>query len=460
MKRFRNNCTSFNHKNFLQSEYFSFFGGGLLGIILFLFLYGTSTLDVTNVDWLLQKNDLSQHYFGWSFYRNSDWLFPIGLANTLSYPLTSSVIYTDSIPILAVFFKLFRDILPESFQYFGWFVFIVYFLQGAISALLVHRLTGNAYYGILSAILFLLSTPLFCRTFNHTALSAHFLLLLSLLILLTRRYIERTWRGIAIWSFILFLSASTHFFFMPMVGCCLLLYAIKVKLSNPKWWPSLATLFIPLVVAFTEIWLLGGLTSDVTTATQTSGHPYMLRSASANFNSFINPLGTATLFPFNHLSLATAKAFQYEGYCYLGAGILIGLPLLLLIIIIHTFRGKIDFKHSNVWMILTLATIFFLLSLSPDVTYNEKVLFSVPLWHPLEKIWTIFRATGRFIWMPAYILILVLVVGTYRFNKKWKGGGVWLINFISWLTDCRQIALDEARSRQENRRYILQNERL
>ncbi len=175
MKPIKKCCIS-NHTSFAQSEYFSFFGGGLLGIILFLFLYGTSTLDVTNVDWLLQKGDLSQHYLGWCFYRNSDWLFPIGLANTLSYPLTSSVIYTDSIPILAVFFKLFRDILPESFQYFGWFVLIVYFLQGAISALLVYRLTGNAYYGILSAVLFLLSAPFFQRTFGHTSLSSHYLL--------------------------------------------------------------------------------------------------------------------------------------------------------------------------------------------------------------------------------------------------------------------------------------------
>ncbi len=336
--------------SFTQSEYFSFLGGGLLGVILFLFLYGTSTLDVTNVDWLLQKGDLSQHYLGWCFYRNSDWLFPIGLANTLSYPLTSSVIYTDSIPILAVFFKLFRNVLPESFQYFGWFVLVVYFFQGAISALLVHRLTGNAYYGILSACLFLLFAPFFFRTFAHTALSAHFLLLLSFLVLLTRRHIEHIWRGIALWSFILFLTAGIHFFFMPMVGCCLLFYAIKVKLITHKWWPSLVTLFIPICVAFAEVWLLGGLNSDVTTASQTSGTIWHLRESSANLNTFFNSSVEtyhphSSPFQFTHLNTFTYG--QFEGFAYLGIGVFFGLAILFFLLPRCCRNGGGDFTFIN-----------------------------------------------------------------------------------------------------------------
>ena len=38
-------------------------------------------------------------------YRNSDWHFPIGMIDSLVYPNQTSVIYTDSIPLFAIFFK-------------------------------------------------------------------------------------------------------------------------------------------------------------------------------------------------------------------------------------------------------------------------------------------------------------------------------------------------------------------
>ncbi len=414
-------------KQITHSERFSFFIGGGIGILLFLFLYGFSTLDVTNVEWLLGKYDLTQHYLGWCFYRNSDWLFPIGLANTLSYPLTSSVIYTDSIPFFAVFFKIIRGILPETFQYIGWFQFLAYFLQGGISALLVHRLTGNAIYGALSSLFFLLFPAFFVRisVFNHTALSAHFLILLSLLVLLTHRGIEHIGRGILIWGAILCLSVGIHFYFMPMVGCCLLFYAIKVKLTTHRWRPAILTLATPLLAAFIMVWLLGGLSSNVTSANHSSiGTLWFIQNASANLNTFINSQGLIHPSPLIHPTMKVNTVMALEGFCYLGAGILMGLILIVFLYLInkniHAPIKKLSLllKRYNVIITLSIFSIFFLIAILPTVCWNDKILFSIPLWQPIEKIWLIFRATGRFIWMPAYILLLILTIGVWRCCKK------------------------------------------
>ena len=78
----------------------------LLGALCFITVYGIRVLNPCYVDWLLNRGDLTQHYLGWCFFRESDWTFPIGLTNRLAYPDYSSVIYTDSIPLFAVFFKL------------------------------------------------------------------------------------------------------------------------------------------------------------------------------------------------------------------------------------------------------------------------------------------------------------------------------------------------------------------
>ena len=48
-----------------------------------------------------------------------------------------SVAYTDSIPLLAAFFRLLSPLLPETFQYFGWFTLVCFFLQGAFGARLL-----------------------------------------------------------------------------------------------------------------------------------------------------------------------------------------------------------------------------------------------------------------------------------------------------------------------------------
>ena len=117
--------------------------GMAVGIAAFLCIYGVHVLDVTYTDWLLGGGDLTQHYLGWCFFRDSAWTFPIGLTDRMSWPYEVSVIYTDSVPLLAVFFKLFRGILPERFQYFGLWGLICFMLQGAFGSLLIYHYVGK-----------------------------------------------------------------------------------------------------------------------------------------------------------------------------------------------------------------------------------------------------------------------------------------------------------------------------
>lgn len=101
-----------------QNKIWACIGFGM-GAIVFVIIYGVKILNPTYVDWLLGGGDLSQHYLGWEFFRKGDWKFPLGLTDMAAYPLETSVVFTDSIPLFALFFKIFRNILPQNFQYFG-----------------------------------------------------------------------------------------------------------------------------------------------------------------------------------------------------------------------------------------------------------------------------------------------------------------------------------------------------
>ena len=59
----------------------------VFGAIIFIAIYGISILDITNVDWIRNAGgDLTQSYYGWRFFRASEWHWPLGLMENIAYP--------------------------------------------------------------------------------------------------------------------------------------------------------------------------------------------------------------------------------------------------------------------------------------------------------------------------------------------------------------------------------------
>ena len=92
----------------------------------------------------------------------------------------SSVVFTDSIPVAALLFKLARDALPDHFQYFGMWTFACYILQGGFGWLISGLFTRIALQRLAMTALFVLSPLLPDRGIGHYALMAHWLVLAAL----------------------------------------------------------------------------------------------------------------------------------------------------------------------------------------------------------------------------------------------------------------------------------------
>ena len=87
------------------------------------YLLGFDNFNFSNQSWLT-NGDLAQYQLGWKFYREDIWRFPLGLNPNYGITNSSSIIYSDSIPLLAIFFKIFRSFLFEDFQYFSFLPFV------------------------------------------------------------------------------------------------------------------------------------------------------------------------------------------------------------------------------------------------------------------------------------------------------------------------------------------------
>lgn len=397
--------------------------GALLGALTYVILFGFSLLDVTNVSWLYAKADLTQHYNGWMFYRNSAWHFPIGLMNTVTYPDYYSVVYTDAIPLFAVFFKLLSPILPSSFQYFGLWGLFCYMLQGTISACILGRYIKS--WGALSlSIAFLTFSPwMLHRLYMHSSLAAHWLLLLCILISLEgnklsiRQYILR-------WCGVFGLAASIHVYFIPMCAVflgCNTLYYLWCKRQNTKAAALyLITAVIPLLVAVVVLWVLGAFYGTVSYAKGGLGE------ASANLNFLFNSVGKSNFFPAlpHPYTVWTEESFGYMG---LGVFVLLFISIICFISNRKCISSIMTNRREIIFTVLLLF-IFLWLATAPIVAWNNHLFFRWLLIDGIRWLLEVFRSLGRFVWPICYIVLLIALVGVnLRLTNKWKVAGTAIL---------------------------------
>ena len=99
------------HQNPMRTNRLAMAILGLVALLVFHARVGLSVLDPRNVGWM-QVGDWPHYLQGWSFYRWDSWRFPIGYFSNLLHPVGTSTGLTDSIPWLAMIFKIFNPGCP------------------------------------------------------------------------------------------------------------------------------------------------------------------------------------------------------------------------------------------------------------------------------------------------------------------------------------------------------------
>lgn len=398
MSKQKNNQTQFIYLNAM-----------LLGVFCFLAVYGIRVLNPFYDDWLLGRGDLTQHYLGWCFFREDVWRFPIGLTNRLAYPDYSSVIYTDSIPLFAVFFKLLSPILPDTFQYFGWWGLACFALQGLFAAKILNAFHVRKAQILIGSVLFILSPVVIEKMFRHTALGGHWIILLAIYLFVRHKNIYTDIKKTALyWGLIGVYIGSVHMYLLPMCGAFLCGFVLCSWLKERR----IGLKYTLPGVAFSAgllgcTYLLGGFS---TKAEAGSGG---LGEFSFNLNGFFNAKGYSKLLP----SLTTYCDGQYEGFAYLGLGVFILLAVALIYIVINVYRSVCEKKikpdrdfviYGVMYVLMSIGLILF--AASPEVTLGDRLLFTLTDSSTLTHYWSMFRSSGRMVWPVCYLIYIGVIV--------------------------------------------------
>lgn len=381
----------------------------ILGAAVFICLYGVRILNPTYVEWLYNGRDLMQHYLGWEFYRRSDWMFPLGMTDQLGYPNATSVIFTDSIPIFAVIFKMFASVLPERFQYFGIWGILCFMLQGFFAARILQVYIEKKWQIVTGCLVFLLSPAMLFRMYMHTALAGQWLILAAIYLCAVHKENYKKVKKTSLqWGILGFLIGGIHLYFTPMCGALLAGYVVYSFICEKK----IMVRYVMPLVSFCvglggNVFLLGGFSSEASTGTSNLGvHSF-------NLNGFFNAMGYSRILK----SLDTYTNGQYEGFAYLGLGIITLLLVSLIYHITKLIRRQIQIP---VWKWLITGGVMLgliLLSASHVISFGSHLLIALPDIDRIMKYWGIFGSSGRLIWPVYYIIMFFAVIGTLKLTE-------------------------------------------
>lgn len=382
--------------------------GALAGVAFFLALYGVRVLDVTNADWILNSGaDPSQHYLGWQFYRGSELRLPyLGMSYNTVYPYRTSVLYSDSIPLLALLFKPFSALLPATFQYMGLWGLASFALQGLLAQKIAWRISGAEERGIAvqagtvaASVLALLYPVLTIRMFAHTALAGNWLILLGLWLWLCCR--GGVVRSCLWWGLAGILCVGVHQYYLPMVGICTVGYAAARLMRRDGPAPALLPILSFCGCALAELFVLGAF--------------------SGNFAN-TDPSGWFTgADPLNLIVPGLYSTWEVD--IFVGWGILLAAVLALAAgaaLCLRCRAGlRVAVRRRLPWLVSggLIGLLSLLTACSNTFVVGGVSLGTLPLPGPLYNFWHTFACCGRLAWLAGYLLLAVAGGLLLRFGR-------------------------------------------
>lgn len=375
----------------------------LLGFIAFCLIIGPQFLNPFNTSWI-PLGDYTWLAAGSLSFIHSSWHFPFGAFNQFTYPFDSAVVYATSVPWLVLILKLFRHFLPTSFQYIGPWIALCFVLQGYFAAKLIGRFVQNKRLILLGSAFFILMPAFIYRIMLHGNLVCQWSILAALCL-----YFDDRFRRVRLaWLLLMILLVGMHLYLYVMCFALLLAYLIRDAIKRSAYLSNTGFLCLILLVSLTCAWLLGYFVIPVSDA-RASG----FGALSMNLLGPLNPLSVVN----THImpNMPGVFKYQYEGFNYLGVGVLF-LILISLCRFSKTRIGRAIDQHRALLVICVLMMVF---AWSDAWRLGTMTIAFIQLPKWLLFIGEVFRASGRFFWPVGYLVLLtVLIIIARSFKPK------------------------------------------
>ena len=377
-----------------------------LGAVFAIALIGPGPLDPSNVEWT--SGDVATYYSGWEQYRHDPHLhFPLPWTERVGYPVGTSIALLDAIPLAAVLLRPFSPLLPEPFQYLGLWMLLSFVLQAYFGFSLCRRLfASDPLFALIASVFVLTAAPLAYRMCGHIALGSQWLVLAALDAAFRDpgarpvRWLARAWIVAA-------LAAAVNPYMATMCLVVALGAVARLVLERRcRWWQAAVYAAATIAIVIASGATFGALISGNAKTYWAAGYG----SFSLNLNAPINPMGSGALFlP----PLPLAHPEQYEGYGYLGLGII----ALLAVNLVRRPEALLWLTERRLAAMTGVALVCTALAASTSVTFGPRTLLTIHVSPAIGAALQGLRASGRLFWPAYYLICLAALSLTFWLTK-------------------------------------------
>jgi hypothetical protein len=348
--------------------------------------------------------DAAMNVYGQRYFTKDPWRWPPFLVKKLGTPDGTNIALMDGIPLIELVVKLFRHFLPPDFHSVYLWLALCWVAQPMAAVFALRsagepRLLPNLAVAVIAA-----SMPTLLFRFAHSALCSHFLILIALGLYF--RITQSAKLGTILGAGALMLAALlVNPYIMEMVIAVLVAAPLTLLIRRDRSWTSI-TAGIGAGVAITAVVaLLLGYGGTV---------------PMGGFGTYSMNL-LSPIYPSNAFSgqFVDATGGQYEGYQYLGVGVIL---LLLVADFCLSMQERLRLLRRHGGLVLA-CIVLTLLALSTKVYAGHRLLLDLP-----SPSWLLqLRASGRLFWPVAYTAI---IVGTVIVSRKLPAPRAFVLLFV------------------------------
>jgi hypothetical protein len=352
--------------------------------------------------------DMATALAGYRYFQQGRWIWPLLAIPQLGIPDGTNVAFTDGIPILAILGRLVFNFTEIPINLFGLWTASCLAGSSVALTLLVRLLGGRSAAAAIAAGVMGFTFPTLLFRWGHPALMAQAEIIVALALYVWRRRTPPGLSPFCLTSALCCLALLTNAYLFLMVGGLVAAFYLQDAWSRPE----------ALLRHMAEVACLGLILCGIMAACgwlgahDAAGKGAALRTIgygqfSANLLGPFIPQRSGLIPEMSRL-VVDATGAQYEGFSYLGAGLLVLVAAMLL----HGDPGLKAVRRHPVMTVCLLG--FGLLSLSDQIFLGPVQIASLPLPPFVRSIMEVVRSSGRFVWPPLYAAAALALAAAAR----------------------------------------------
>jgi Family of unknown function (DUF6311) len=380
--------------------------GGAVGGFIGLCVLPLGFITGTGAKWAYPTGDSAVYVIAWQYFLHDRWRLPIFNLPALNYPEGGNVIVSDAVPVATLFSKTIFSLTGVAINPFGWWILLTYILHGAMAARLVTACGVRSVWASVAAGVLAVCSIAFLWRIGHLALSGQFLILWALSIHFESVRTQRFKPGEHfLLSTIALLDNSYLTVMVAVLQVTTFLSLWSARGIGEREWGHTALIVIGVVaVALAEGY--GTILSWPGTMRASGFGQY-----SWNLAALLIPPEPYWGLP--HGIVHDATDGQLEGEAYIGLG-----AVLVLVTCIAARPAQVVGAVRRHWILAVTLMACGLYAASNQVYFGSRLILHVPLPDWALRIASYFRASGRFIWIPAYAITILSVAGLFKWTPR------------------------------------------